>query len=354
MKRYLSLALSLVGLSFAAYWVVASARKPPASTPLSSPSVSRFAQTIAGAGIVESAGRNVSLAPPIPGSIVAVFVEENERVKRGAKLYQIDDRDQRARLAGAGARLARAEAAVATARAEVNQQRAVERQVLSGVEEAGALLADAEQIRERNQKLYQSGILPERDYVTSLKARDAARARLDAAQAQVTQAEAQLASASARLREAGANRESLRAERDEIRVILERMVVTAPQDGRVLQINVRPGEYVSATPSSPPILLGETDTLQIRVDVDEVNAPRVQPRARAVAHPKGDTEKMIPLEFERIDPYILPKRNLTGDNTERIDMRVLQVIYRFRPPAFPVYVGQQVDVFIDAGAAPGP
>jgi HlyD family secretion protein len=84
--------------------------------------------------------------------------------------------------------------------------------------------------------------------------------------------------------------------------------------------------------------------------VDEANASRVRPGARAVAHPKGDAAKTIPLEFERIDPYILPKRSLNGDNTERVAVRVLQVIYRFRPPSFSVYVGQQVDIIIDAGA----
>jgi len=350
MRRYLSLALSLAGLIFAVYWVVASARKPSASTPLIPPATSRFAQTIAGAGIIESAGRNISLAPPIPGRVMAVFVKESDAVKRGARLYQVDDRDYRAKLLSADAGIARAEAAIATAQAEVNHQQAVEQQILAGVEEAEARLADAEQIWERNRRLRESGDLAERDYVTSLKGRDAARARLDAARAQVAQAKALASSASARLREAEANLKSLRAERDEIKVILERLVVTAPQSGRILQVNVRPGEYVSSTSSPPSILFGETDTLQIRVDVDEVNAPRVRPGARAEAHPKGDATKTILLEFERIDPYILPKRSLTGDNTERVDVRVLQVIYRFRPPSFPVYVGQQVDIFIDAGA----
>src|SRR5260370_21933928 len=50
--------------------------------------------------------------------------------------------------------------------------------------------------------------------------------------------------------------------------------------------------------------------------------------------------------FLRIDPYVVPEHSLTGDNTERVDVRALQVIYRFDPPPFPVYVGQQVDVFI--------
>ncbi|MDR4472557.1 MAG: hypothetical protein MRJ92_07865 [Nitrospira sp.] len=61
----------------------------------------------------------------------------------------------------------------------------------------------------------------------------------------------------------------------------------------------------------------------------------------------------IPLTFVRIEPYIVPKKSLTGENTERVDTRVLQVIYRFERSAFPVYTGQQVDVFIDREPAAG-
>jgi hypothetical protein len=98
-------------------------------------------------------------------------------------------------------------------------------------------------------------------------------------------------------------------------------------------------------------LLGDTNRLQARVDVDEVNADRVAGGASAVASLKGDATKTIPLKFVRIEPYIVPKKNLTGSNTERVDMRVLQVIYEFSPPKFPVYVGQQVDVFLEGQGA---
>jgi hypothetical protein len=54
----------------------------------------------------------------------------------------------------------------------------------------------------------------------------------------------------------------------------------------------------------------------------------------------------MPLRFVRIEPYVVPKRSLTGDSLERVDTRVLQIVYAFDRPAFPVYVGQQVDVFI--------
>ena len=58
-----------------------------------------------------------------------------------------------------------------------------------------------------------------------------------------------------------------------------------------------------------------------------------------------------PLEFERVEPYVIPKKSLTGDNTERVDTRVLQVIYSLDVTDRPVYVGQQLDVFIDVGDA---
>jgi hypothetical protein len=101
------------------------------------------------------------------------------------------------------------------------------------------------------------------------------------------------------------------------------------------------------------MILGDTDRLQLRTDVDEQNAPLVAPNQLAVAFMKGDTKNPIPLRFVRIEPYVVPKRSLTGDSTERVDTRVLQIIFEFDRPAMPLYVGQQMDVFIQRpGATP--
>ncbi|AEP11712.1 HlyD family secretion protein [Chloracidobacterium thermophilum] len=361
-KKVLSVVLPIVGLSFAIWWVIATARQPIAAPPVSPPAESRFDRRIAGAGIVEAATRNVSVAPPLPGLVTAVFVKENDVVRAGDRLYQIDDREQRARVASADANIARAEAAVATARADLSNGREAVRVARANLDSARANLAaveaqlvDAEQIVARNEKLYAAGDIAERVLISSRAARDAAQARVSQAQAQVAQAqaqidqaEAQVRSIEARLHEAEAQVAVLRAQRTELAVNLSRLTVVAPQDGKVLQVNVRVGETLPMTPATPPVLLGNTDYLQLRVDVDEINASRIRPNLKATASLKGDATKTVDLEFVRIDPYILPKRSLTGDNAERVDVRVLQVIYRFRPPAFPVYVGQQMDVFIDA------
>ena len=54
------------------------------------------------------------------------------------------------------------------------------------------------------------------------------------------------------------------------------------------------------------------------------------------------------LQFVCFEPYVIPKVSLTGAPTERVDTRVLQVIYSFERGDLPIYVGQQMDVYIDA------
>ena len=84
------------------------------------------------------------------------------------------------------------------------------------------------------------------------------------------------------------------------------------------------------------------------MDVDERGLPRFRPAANAVAYPRGETSQQLRLRFVRLEPLAIPKKALTGDNTERVDTRVLQVIYAIETSR-EVYVGQQVDVFIRSG-----
>ena len=66
--------------------------------------------------------------------------------------------------------------------------------------------------------------------------------------------------------------------------------------------------------------------------------------ARAVT--RGQARHEYALRFVRVEPFVVPKKSLTGDNTERVDTRVLQAIYAIESGQGPVYVGQQLDVFV--------
>jgi multidrug resistance efflux pump len=132
---------------------------------------------------------------------------------------------------------------------------------------------------------------------------------------------------------------------------LARLVVTAPIAGEILQCKVHPGEYAQAGPLAQPlILMGGTARLNVRADIDEQDAWRVKAGAKATATVRGNSGERLGLRFVRVEPYVIPKRNLTGDSTERVDTRVLQVIFALDGGAR-VYAGQQLDIFIDAGGA---
>ena len=122
-------------------------------------------------------------------------------------------------------------------------------------------------------------------------------------------------------------------------------------DGVVLQVNVRPGERITELDAKALIVLGDISTHHARVDIDERDIARFRPGASAKAYPRGDTAHEMTLRFVRVEPYVVPKRSLTGDNTERVDTRVLQVVFAIERSDNPAYVGQQLDVFIDAAGA---
>ena len=94
--------------------------------------------------------------------------------------------------------------------------------------------------------------------------------------------------------------------------------------------------------------MGDVGQLHVRADIDEHEAWRVQPGGKAEAVERGNSRRRATLAFVRFEPYVIPKKSLTGDSTERVDTRVLQVIYRFTEHSGSLYVGQQMDIFIEA------
>ncbi len=304
MLKRTSFLLALFGIIAVVLLVARLRQSAPASEPVIPPPQSPFAQSIGGRGLVESVNENVRVAPSTPGLVSHVAVKVGDKVKTGDLLFSLDDRDTLA--------------AVKTSEAQVAVQEA-------RLAETATLVADRRDSLERTTRLRQKE-------VASIDETRRDEFALQAAQRQYQRAAADL--------------DLARAQLNDVKVRLELLSVRAPRDGTVLQVNLRKGEYAVVNAPEPTVLLGDISRLQLRADVDESDAPRVRPGCQAVAFLKGTRENPIPLEFERIEPYIVPKKSLSGESTERVDTRVLQVIFRFASPDFPVYVGQQMDVFL--------
>ncbi len=213
------------------------------------------------------------------------------------------------------------------------------------VAEAQANLADQEDQRRRARRLYATAAIGQEEMVRREQAARVAREQYAKARADLALQKAgawgpdkEVARAAVKQAEASVS---------QTRVELERLQVVALVDGEVLQVNVRPGEFVGAPPGQALVVLGNVRQLHVRVDVDEHDVPRFRPGAPARAMLRGDPGREFPLRFVRVEPYVIPKKSLTGDNTERVDTRVLQVIYALDGNATGVYVGQQVDVYVE-------
>lgn len=343
-RLYLLPALAGLGILFALYTVVTGAQPVPAAPPAAQPALAPFEGTIAGAGIVEASTRNIAIGTAVSGLVSEVAVVVGDRVKKGDPLFRIDDREARAELAVR-------ECALASARADL--ARLVSAPRAEDLPPAQARVAEAQSELEsaENDLRLADGLTDKRAIAAEALDRrrfavQSARARLAGTQAEL--AKLQAGSWQPEIAVARAAADSAQSKVDAQKTEIERRIVRAPVDGTVLQVDVRPGEYAPSGTSTPLVLFGDIQRLHVRVDIDENDAWRFRPGAKAEAFVRGNRDLQTALEYVRVEPYVVPKRALTGESTERVDTRVLQVIYSFDPQALPVYVGQQMDVFLSA------
>ena len=285
------LALVGVGLGVLAAFHSASTLVP---TPMVSDAPTPPYQTfVAGAGVVEANTENIAVGTQIAGIVWQIHVQIGSQVKKGDPLFTIDDRAARATSASQQAAVKVAEAQLAQAKHECTiAERLVGKKVIS--------IEDADLKR----------------YVA-----DTAAAQVILSRAQATATETDV----------------------------ERLTVHAPVEGQILQLKIHLGEFAqTGVAAQPLILMGNVEPLHVRVDVDENEAWRAHEGAPAVGYLRGNNAITTPLRFVRFEPYVIPKASLTGSPTERVDTRVMQVIYSFHSGVLAIKPGQQMDVYIDA------
>jgi HlyD family secretion protein len=336
-------ALGLLGFAAWYVWSTRPVTRNPA--PPIEPARNPFADALAAAGIVEAQTENIAVGSATPGVVVEVLVEVGDEVKAGAPLFRLDDRELRGELEVKRAAVAQSRSELVRLEAEPRQEKIPV--VAASVDEAQALVAREVDALKRVEETFARKVATEQELIERREALAAAKAALARSQADLDLLEAGAWQYDRDVAKAAQSRAE--AEAAKIEIELDRLVVRALVAGRVLQVNVRPGEFVGTPANQPLVILGNTDRLHVRVDIDEYDIPRFQTGSRAAAVPRGSLQEHYPLEFVRVEPFVVPKKSLTGDTTERVDTRVLQVIYEFDPAGRPpLFVGQQVEVFIDA------
>ena len=295
-RKYLLPVLAVLGVCLGIVAALQSARKLVPTPMVSDAPTSPYKSFVAGAGLVEANTENIAIGTQIAGIISQIYVQIGSEVKKGDPLFTIDDR---------------------TTRALLDAQ-------LASVKVAEAQLSEANYSNSLSQGLVKG-------LVVSKEEAALARYVVDIDAAQVVQAQA-LANQTA--------------------TDLERLTVRAPTDGEVMQLKIHLGEYApTGVLVQPLILFGNVRPLNVRTDVDENEAWKVRQEEQAIGILRANKKVSAPLTFVRFEPYVIPKVSLTGETTERVDTRVLQVIYSLPIGENRIRSGQQMDVYIAAPLA---
>lgn len=347
MKKTVPL-LAAVAFIFAVSAVVAMKPARHPEPPPSPPPAANFRSSVGAVGLVEANTENINVSCAVSGMVTRLYVKAGDHVQHGQKLFSLDDRDLQADLAVKRTALNNARAQLAKLIAEPRPEELPPLE--AKVTEAQALVADAQVQVALIESVTDNRAVRKEDVLRRRQNYEAAKARLAQAERDLALAKAGAWAPDLEIARAQVAQAEAALHQDEVSI--ERLTTRALVEGNLLQNKVRLGQYAQCGPLNEPLMiLGSVTPFHVRVDVDEHDAWRIQEGARAEGSPRGNGALRIAMQFVRFEPYVIPKKSLTGDSTERVDTRVLQIIYRVKDESAPLYVGQQMDVYIETPIA---
>ncbi|MBP9791879.1 MAG: efflux RND transporter periplasmic adaptor subunit [Rickettsiales bacterium] len=292
LRKFSNLILPIfaAGMLIFTFMSIINNKKTPERTPEIMPPTTSFQNQVAGIGIVQPLTNIINVAPQIPGILVEFYVTENQELVLGTPLFTIDEAQTKAKIKHAAALL--------------NTKK--------------IQYADLKQHLDRFENIKDKRSISQDDLSRKRFAVQKAKAEID---------------------EATQGLELLNVE-------LNKLTVKSPIDGRVLKINSRIGEYVSN--NTIPLVIGNLDKVLLKVIIDETDLHRVDTGAKAIAIMRGQPEKEWKLKFLSIEPLAIPKVQLSNNRNEKIDTRVIELLYEFESADINAVPGQQADVFIEA------
>ncbi len=337
--------------------------EPPVFNPASNP----YGKGIYANGIIESlqtSGENINIYPEVSGTVIKIPVFEGEIVHRGTPLLLLDDSIQKAVVE-------QQEAQAEAARSLLDELRSQPRKenlevAKAQVDYAKANLKSLHDQFDKQRKSYE------------LNSKSVSKDALDNAENafKVAKANLEVVQKQYDLTKAGAWIYDIKNQENQYeallkafaasKALLDKYLIKAPIDGVILSINAAVGSYVSAQGTyntytggfNPVIVMGSLQSqLGVRCYIDEILIHRLpeSSQIKAKMFIRG-TDISIPLEFVRVQPYVSPKIQLSDQRAERVDVRVLPVIFRFeKPKNVNLYPGQLVDVYVEEpeGASKG-
>ena len=296
----------------------------------------------------------VTVAPKVSGYVDKVFVGENQDVKAGQPLLQIDTRDYSAQTAQIQAQIGVARANAEGVQAQIREQQAAIDRARAELRAAQSDAAFAQAEVTRYTPLAASGA-ESRERLSQLQnqARQA-NARVASASAALAAAQRRVGTLNAQVQQARSQGQAAKAQLDAAEVNLGSTLIRASIAGRVGNKTVRVGQFVQAGTRTMSIV--PVSQLYIEANFKETQLGLMRPGQPVKIEPdveiKGHVESVAPGTGAQFS--LLPPQNATGNFTKIVQRVPVRIAVDADPQTRSLLVpGMSVEVVVDTRSAKG-
>jgi membrane fusion protein (multidrug efflux system) len=288
----------------------------------------------------------VMVSANVSGKVIAVEVQENQRVKVGQVLFRINP-DTYLTV------VAEAEAQFAAARADIGATRADYRENQSDLRAAQAKLVFAQREAARQKSLFAEGISSQAQYDQAVLAVSTAQDEIGAAKAKAESTSARLSGDVDAFADTQPAVRKAKAAYDRARIALNDTIVRAPQDGIVTRVNqLQVGSYVSA---SRPLFVMSGTRFWVQANFKESQLRYMRVGQPVTIEVDAFPDLKLTGRIASFGPgtgnsfALLPAENATGNWVKVVQRLPVEVHLDKVPTDLPLHAGLSVDVTVDTG-----
>lgn len=294
----------------------------------------------------------IPISPQVSGKVIKVYVEHNQKVKKGDPLVEIESDDYLAELNVKKATVNTLETQQKETESSLNEVMAKLKSAEASFQAARAQRVLAEREYERIKGLYQEDLVSKSRFDSAEAALKVAQAQEKAAESEIKEVESLINTFSIKLKTQSHQIEKAQAELKLADINLKRTFIVAPINGRVAKKTVEVGQFVRGG----QLLMAVVDEQNIWIGANfketQIEKMRIgQPvKIKVDAYP-GKTFKGHVASFQPGTGAVFslfPPENATGNFVkvvQRLPVRI--IIDSTFDPNYPLWPGMSVIPYVD-------
>lgn len=290
-------------------------------------------------------GRIISVAPRVAGPVVNLLVDDNQPVKKGDLLLEIDPNDYIVKLSQAEAKLAEAKARLNVSSHDVSKNTSTVHQATDDTESAMSKLDFAQKDFKRYDDMYKTGVVSKQDYDRSSKELEVSKANYQSAYNRKKAIKSELDSSIAKTQTVQAEIQRLEAEVEQAKLNLSYTKIYAPSDGLIASRSVEQGNYVQ---TGQPLLAVVPRTVWVVANFKEGQLTHMHPGQKVFVKVDTYPNKKFKAHIDSIQratgakSSLFPPENAVGSYVKIVQRVPVKIVFDEDYSEFNIVPGMSV------------